>query len=228
MHPALIWLLIASASFVGSHFLLSHPLRARLVGMVGEKGFLGLYSLVAFVILGWMVFAFRAVPADLGGLAGAVGDLSWLAASLLTLVALVLLLGSFRGNPAMPDTPADTIAQAKVHGVFAVTRHPMMWSIALWAAAHMLILWSTRTLIVAAAMLILALVGAHLQDLKKEALLGEAWKHWEAQTSYWPRWGKLFGVGWMLWAVAIVLWLAATYGHIHAAGAPAGIWRWIG
>ena len=25
----------------------------------------------------------------------------------------------------------------------------------------------------------------------------------------------------------IALWLAATYGHIHANGMPAGIWRWF-
>ena len=38
---------------------LSHPLRAALVARLGERGFLGLYSLVAFATLGWMILAWR-------------------------------------------------------------------------------------------------------------------------------------------------------------------------
>src|SRR5690606_20605836 len=98
--PALVSLLIASVAFVGTHFALSHPLRAPLVQRIGEGPFLGIYSLVAAITLGWMVFAFLAAPApDLPG-SGAAG---WAIASLLTLVALVLFLGSLRGNPAFPD-----------------------------------------------------------------------------------------------------------------------------
>ncbi len=228
METALTSLIAASIAFTGGHFALSHPLRAPLVRLVGEKAFLGIYSLVALAAFVWMVLAFRAVPpAGAIPLPPPLGEIFWAIASLLTLIAMVLLLGSFRGNPALPDTPADKVAAAKAQGVFAVTRHPMMWSFALWAIAHILLFWSFRTLIVALAILILALVGAHLQDRKKEGLLGEAWQGWESQTSYWPRWGRLLSVGRRLWLVAIALWLLATYAHIHAAYVPAGIWRWL-
>ena len=83
-------------------------------------------------------------------------------------------------------------------------------------------------MIVAGAVLFLALVGAHMQDRKKEALLGAEWTAWEAKTSYWPRWGKLLSAGWVLWSVSVTLWLVVTWAHIGAAGVPAGIWRWIG
>ena len=53
---------VASVAFVGSHFLLSHPLRGPLVRVVGEKGFLGIYSLVAFLTLGWMVMTYKRAP----------------------------------------------------------------------------------------------------------------------------------------------------------------------
>ena len=82
-------------------------------------------------------------------------------------------------------------------------------------------------MILASAILFLALVGAHMQDRKKQALLGEAWTAWEAKTSYWPRWRQLLAAGPVLWLVAITLWLALTYSHIPAAGIPAGIWRWF-
>ena len=68
MDPALLSLVAASVAFVGTHFALSHPLRAPLVAWVEEKGFLPLYSLVAFFTLGWMIIAFRAAPpVDLPG-----------------------------------------------------------------------------------------------------------------------------------------------------------------
>ncbi|ANY19185.1 NnrU protein [Tsuneonella dongtanensis] len=225
MDPALQTLIAASVAFVGTHFALSHPLRALLVRMFGEGGFLGFYSLVAFATFGWMIVAFRAAPpADLGGS----GEIGWIAATLLTIPALVLFLGSFWKNPAMPNPAAKGPIDRQPTGVFAVTRHPMMWGFALWALSHLVLWWSLRTLIVAGAVLALALVGAHLQDRKKEALLGKAWSDWEARTSYWPRWGALFGAGAVLWLIAIALWLGVTWAHIHAAGVPAGVWRWVG
>jgi uncharacterized membrane protein len=140
----------------------------------------------------------------------------------------VLFIGSLSGNPALPDTSADKVAAARAQGVFCVTRHPMMWGFALWALAHILLGWSERTLILAGSLLVLALVGAHLQDRKKEALLGDAWSHWEAQTSYWPRWQRLGAAGPLIWIAAIVVWLGATWAHLWLAGIPAGVWKWVG
>jgi uncharacterized membrane protein len=225
MDPALQSLTAASLAFVGTHFALSHPLRAPMVRALGEKGFAAVYSLVAFGTLWWMVKAFRAAPAgDMGGASGAVG---WGIATVLTLPALLLFLGSLRGNPALPGVPTAA-AGRDPSGVFAVTRHPMMWGFALWAIAHLAIDWSWRTTIVATAVLVLALVGAHMQDRKKATLMGTAWTGWEAKTSYWPRLSALPRAGAVLWLVTIVLWLAITWVHIPAAGVPAGVWRWVG
>lgn len=225
MDESLAVLIAASTAFVGTHFALSHPLRAPLVHLLGPTGFMALYSIVALACLYWMNAAFGAAPAVFLGGSGVLG---WIVASVLTVLALVLLLGSFRANPALPAPGAETIASTREPtGVFAVTRHPMMWGFALWAVSHIVLWWSWRTNIVALAILVLALVGAHLQDRKKEALMGEAWKAWEAKTSYWPRWSKVLSVGWLLWLLALALWLAVTWAHLHLAGIPAGAWRWI-
>ena len=217
-------LVAASLALVGTHFALSHPLRAPLVARIGDGPFLLLYSLIAFACIGWMAAAFRGAGGpDLGGS----GDAGWAVASVLTLVALVLFLGSLRGNPALPAPGAEQAVAKEPRGVFLVTRHPMMWGFALWALAHLALWWSIRTNIVALAVLVLALVGAHLQDRKKAALMGAAWTVWEAKTSYWPRWGKLASAGLLLWLAAIALWLIVTAAHLHAAGVPAGVWRWM-
>ena len=204
MDPALVSLVAAAIAFVGTHFVLSHPLRATIVGAVGEGAFMGIYSLVAIATLAWMAMAFRALPApDLAG----TGDIGWAIASLLTIVALVLFLGSLRGNPALPAPGKPPAIPKDPRGVFAVTRHPMMWGFALWALAHLLLWWSARTLVVTLAVGVLALVGARLQDRKKEALVGEAWAAWEAKTTYWPRWGRLLSAGWGVWLLAIIAWV---------------------
>jgi uncharacterized membrane protein len=215
----------ASLALVGTHFALSHPLRAPLVKALGDGAFLGLYSLVAAACIVWMVFAFRAAPAaDLGG---ATGEVGWIVSTVLTLPALVLFLGSLWKNPALPNPGAAATIERAPTGVFAVTRHPMMWGFALWAISHIALWWSWRTLIAASSVLVLALLGARFQDGKKMALMGAAWTEWESKTSYWLYWGKLPGAGVVLWAVAIFAWLAITYGHTHAAGVAAGIWRWF-
>ena len=227
MDEALTPLIAASITFVGTHFALSHPLRASLVKALGPMGFMGLYSVVALASFGWMVLAFRAIGAGGSPLWNGSGAAVWVLASLLTLVALTLFLGAFRGNPALPDPRAAALAEQPVHGVFHVTRHPMMWGFALWAAAHILVSPTPRSLVMVGSILFLALVGAHLQDRKKEALMGASWASWESKTSYWPRWGQLGKAGAVLWLVSLGLWLALTWAHVRLAYVPAGIWRWI-
>ena len=225
MEPSHLSLTAASLAFVGTHFLLSHPLRAPLVKMVGPNGFMGLYSVVAFATLGWMIWAFRAAPS--GDLGAATGDIGWIVATLLMIPATVLLLGSFVRNPAMPAPGAEKLAVQEPHGVFRVTRHPMMWSFALWAIAHLVLFWSVRTTIVSLAILVLALVGAHMQDRKKETLMGDAWGQWEANTSYWPKWLALLSVGPVLWIAGIAAWLLLTWLHMPTGAIPAGLWKWL-
>ena len=227
MNLALTSLIAAAVTFVGAHFALSHPLRSPLVKVLGEKGFLALYSLMALASFVWMVSAFKVAPVDPPFWPG-FDDISWTAASVLTMVALVLLTGSLFGNPALPAPGAAKAAAKEPRGVFKVTRHPMMWAIALWAIAHLIAAPTARTLVVASAMLVLALVGAHLQDRKKAALMGTAWQSWQAKTSYWPKVGALFSVGWLWWVLGLALWLGITHAHIAMAGWAAGVWRWVG
>lgn len=228
MNHQLALLVAANVTFVGGHFVLSHPLRAFLVGLLGEKLFLALYSLIQIAVLGWIVVAFRAVGPGGQTLWNGQSPTLWTIASVLTLLSLVLLVGSFKGNPALPATNPQAIAMAKPYGVFAVTRHPMMWGVALWALAHVMVAPNARTTITATSMAVLALLGSYLQDRKKEDLLGQDWNGWESRTNFAPRWRRIGEAGFGTWAVAIVAWLILTWAHIPLASIPAGVWLWIG
>ena len=227
-------LVLACAAFVGSHFLLSHPLRRPLVGMMGEGQFRGLYSLVALGTFGWMLVAWNAVPASMP--AYLPSDALWIAATFAMWLASVMLAGSFFGNPALPAPGAQQAALRNPVGVFAITRHPMMWSFAIWAVVHML-LWPTpENHVLSTTILILALVGALFQDGKKAQVMGDAWRGWSRRTAFVPFAGQIggrlkWGAAWpgaIALGLGTLLWLLLSWAHT-ALGArlEAGIWRWL-
>ena len=201
-------LALATLAFVGSHLLMSHPLRAGLVARLGAGGFLGLYALVALATLVWMILAWR------GG-----DDLSpawvaplwwWPFASALMLVASILLAGSLIRNPAFPHPGADAPAIPDPGGVFAITRHPMNMSFTIWALVHISLSGSARNLIVAGGILVLALAGSIGQDARKARLLGEPWRAWMARTSFVPFAALIEGRA--RWRAALPGWTAVIGG----------------
>ena len=225
-------LVLALVLFVGSHFVLSHPLRAPLVRMVGEGGFAIVYSLIALGTLGWAVAEWRHAPVRLLWTAP---DALWWVAALLMLIASVLFVGSVTApNPALMGSGGR--AAAGPRGVQRITRHPMMWAFAIWAAVHGALSGDLRTVLLAAAIAIMALVGAALQDGKKRMQLGEAWTDHERGTSFVPfgaqvaghaRWATALP-GWTALAGGGLLYVVATWAHPALMGAPQlGFWRMV-
>lgn len=214
-------LALATLAFVGTHLALSHPLRVPLVQNFGEQRFTLLYSAVAAVTLGWMIFAWDAadetplwiMPVKV-----------WSVALVLMLLASILLVGSFVGNPAFPRPGASPQPVRPATGVFAITRHPMNWSFILWALVHIALWGSPRNLIVAGGILVLAVAGSIGQDRKKRATFGQHWRDWEARTSFVPFGALLSGraswraaaPGWIALVGGLVLWLAVTWYHAPA------------
>jgi uncharacterized membrane protein len=226
-------LIVTCALFVGSHLILSHPLREPLAGRMGERPFQIVYSVVAIATFVLIVQAWRWMPPEPP--LWAVDDPLWALASLIVLVASILFMGSLIGNPALPAPGAAATAQQAPRGVFAITRHPMMWGFALWALAHALVMPTPAQLVLSATIAFLALVGAAGQDAKKAKQMGDAWRHWTARTSYLPfarqlggaaPWGDTIPRGHALWG-GIVLWLVATWAHGALGYIAAGIWRWL-
>jgi uncharacterized membrane protein len=224
-------LILAAVAFVGTHFLLSHPLRALLVRLMGEGAFTGIYSVVAIGTLGWMVLAYRAAPQTVP--IWDVGNALWVLATVLMLIASILLAGSLVRNPAFPKLGAPSSVPGPAHDVYAVTRHPMLWSFALWGFAHILIFPIAKSFVVTTAIIVLSLVGAALQDRKKARLQPDVWPAWERQTSFIPFAAvvegrtRLSGFGVFAIVGGLIIWFGASWAHIPLSGWPAGIWRWL-
>ena len=111
------------------------------------------------------MLAYLAAPA--GTLLWPVGDGLWATATVVMLLASILLMGSIVRNPALPNPGSPTAVPAEARGVYAVTRHPMMWAFALWGICHIAVYPVAANIVVATAIIVLALVGAALQDRKK-------------------------------------------------------------
>ena len=213
-------LVLSAIAFVGTHFLLSHPLRDPLVRAVGEGPFRGIYSLVALITFALMVYFYRIIgrePPDLWQS----GEAGWIIGTVLMWFASILFVGSFLKNPALAGAPGPAGAPT---GVLRITRHPMMWSFAIWAAVHLMILGQPKSLVLDGAIIVLALAGAAGQDRKKARIMGEAWHEWTAETAFVPFTRGFAYPGTVAFLGGTILFLAATWVH----PVPAGIWRWIG
>jgi len=217
------FLLIASIAFVGTHFLMSHPLRDPMVRAMGEGPFRGVYSLVSLVTFGAMIYAYRAIGRETPFWDP--GDLIWLVGSILMWLASILFVGSFAGNPGLVGARRPS---GGPKGVLGITRHPMMWSFALWALVHCAVVATPKAMILDAAIFILAVFGSVGQDAKKRKLMGEAWHVWSAKTAFIPFSKGLANPGVVALIGGTLLFVAATWAHGAIGGMPAGFWRWIG
>jgi uncharacterized membrane protein len=212
-------LLLSCIAFLGTHFLLSHPLRGPLVRAMGEKAFQGFYSVIALITFGAMIYFYRRCGRE-PPLWNA-GDIGWIAGTILMWLAAILFVGSLLGNPALVGARGP---RGGPTGVLRITRHPMMWSFAIWAGVHLMILAQPKSLVFDGTIIFLALAGAFGQDRKKARLMGEAWHEWTAQTAFVPFTRGLAYPGTVALVGGTILFLIATRAH----PIPAGIWRWIG
>lgn len=186
-----MWLmLLASLLFLGTHLgVSSTTLRTRLVAMLGEKGYLAAYSLVAALTLGYLIWIYGALPRY---------DYLWMPDPLLYMVpkavmpvAMIFLVGGFMTpNPTAvgQERSLEKAPQPEeaARGSTRITRHPFQWAVALWAGAHLAANGDRVSVVFFSTFLILSLGGSVLIDRKKAARLGADWEAYARVTSNVP------------------------------------------
>jgi uncharacterized membrane protein len=156
-------LVIATLAFLLTHFVSSTPLRPALVARLGEWPYRGLYTLVAFVTLAWMIWAYAHAPRAM--LWSGPRDLPIVVMP----VALVLAVAGYWRNPTAVGAEKLLKSDEPARGVIRITRHPLMWAIMLWAAVHVLALGDARAVVFFGGFLVLAALGTILIDRRKRA-----------------------------------------------------------
>ena len=206
-------LLAATAAFLLTHFVSSTPLRGALVREIGEWPYRGLYSLVALITLGWMIWAYGNAPRELLWTGP-----RWLPVVVMPLAFVLVACGYWR-NPTMVGADELLKSDDPARGMIRITRHPIMWGIMLWAGAHMIARGDLKSLVFFGAFLLLAAVGTLSMDARKKS--NPDWPRFAAVTSHVPFVAILQGrnrmvwreIGWLRPLIGLAAFAAFFYAH---------------
>jgi uncharacterized membrane protein len=176
-------LAIAAAAFLLTHYVSSTPLRAALVRALGENAYLGLYVLVSFAMLGWMLWAFARAP--LAPVWDGAEFKPW-AVLIMPFSLILIACGVTTRNPGAVRQEGALRSMSEAYGILRITRHPLMWGIALWALVHLIARGDAASFVFFGTFLLLALSGTMLIDRRKDRSLGIDWKRFADVTSNVP------------------------------------------
>ncbi len=217
------WLvyLLALAAFFLTHFLPSrHGLRGRLIGFLGRRVYFALYGFVSIVALAWVILAAGAAP--LVQLWPQLTWQRWVPNLVMPLALFLVVAGigvpyphTLGGRRSRPFDPLDP-------GIAAVTRHPLIWAMALWSGAHLLPNGDLAHVILFGSFLGLSLAALRIFDARARRAMSaqEAQIAFRATALLSPL--PLFSPVWremnesalsLRVAIAIVLWAVILWWH---------------
>ena len=218
-------LLLAAAFWIATHNgLAGTDIRTRLVGRIGENGFrifYSIFSVLALVMLARASGAAETIPL-------------WTAPAWLRLALAVIMLPAFLffaagllRNPTAVG--GEALAGQRARGIQRITRHPMLWSFALWALVHVIGNGDVTSLIFFGTFAISAFLGMPSIDRKLAARDPEAAARLRAETSILPFGAILAGrnrlvlaeIGWLAPLLALIGWAAVLHSHARFFGVPA-------
>ena len=211
-------LMIAALIWVGVHVgIAGTAVRGAIAARTGEAGFRIGYSLLSFAAIGFLVRAWQA--AETTPLWFAPAWLRWILA-LVMLPAFILFVASFRRNPTAAG--GEKLIGAEATGIQRITRHPMLWSFALWAAVHVIGNGDTAATVFFGAFLVTALAGMPSIDAKLAKRAPADWAKLAATTSILPFGAIAAGrnrlalgeIGWIPPVAGLLAWAAML--HFHA------------
>ena len=225
MDTAIVVMGLVSAAFFLSHLgLATAPVRGRIVSRLGEKGFQGLYSSVALLALGAMIAAY--VKASHHVYLWPPGPGVRHLPLLLMPIALILIVGgATTPNPSAVGMETSLDRPDPVQGVLRITRHPVMWGVILWSAAHILANGDLASLLFFGGFLLTAGLGSFHLDRRMGVSQGERWRRFAAVTSYVPLAAILAGRQPLVWAelrrpvlIGLVVFVVLLFAHPYLFG----------
>ena len=176
----------AFAVFMASHAIPARPnVRGLLVAAIGEGPYLALYTLVSLVLLGWLVTA--AGRASFVPLWGNASWQAWVPLIAMLPACLLVAFGLGAANPLSLGARRRAIFDPVRPGIAGVTRHPLLWALAIWAGSHIVPNGDLAHVILFGAFAGFALVGAMALDRRSRHRLGDLeWQRLARRTSFLP------------------------------------------
>jgi uncharacterized membrane protein len=178
-------LLVAALFLIGTHLgIASSQLRPQLVATIGEGPYRLLYSLIALVAIAWLAHAWRTAPVQVLWTPGP--GLRHLPLLVMPVACLFLVCALSQRNPTALGQAPDPDSAEPARGIVRVTRHPVMWAVALWAIAHVLANGDLASLVFFGTFAVLALAGSVLIDARRTEERPPGWGVFLQRTSNIP------------------------------------------
>jgi uncharacterized membrane protein len=222
-------LLAAAAVFLAIHFLVSGTrLRDGIVGAIGEGPYMGLFSLASLGAIFWLVVSYNHAQTGNDPVLYDLGlGVKHLAMPVVLLAFLIGVPGLLTPNPTSVRQEGVATRPDAVKGIVAVTRHPFLWGVVIWAAMHLALNGDEASVILFGTFFVLALLGPLSIDAKRKRKMGADWDGFAARTSNVPFAAVLSGRAKLNWselldwrmAVAAVLFVVVLFGHARVIGA---------
>lgn len=226
----------AAGAFLALHLAIAGTrARDRIVGAIGERAYLGLFSLASIGGIVWLCMAYKAAQMEPDWL-------YWVAPEWLVHLAPPVMIVAFLFAVVGLTTPNPTAAMAEglldkpdtIRGMLRITRHPFLWGAMIWAALHIAVNGDKASIIFFGTFLVLAALGTLSIDEKRKRKVGEKWAGFAAATSNLPfaaivagrnrlRLGEL---GWWRILAALIAFGGIFYGHLWLFGvSPVPGWQ---
>ena len=197
---------LALAVFFGMHLVPGVPgLRRALKAKLGDKGYRGIFTLVSLGGLGWIIVAHMYAPyVEL-----------WSAPDWTRLIPLVALPFALM-----------FLASQRSEGIQAVTRHPMLWGIALWSLSHIAPNGDAASVMMFGAFALYALIDQPLADARLRREEPARWQELAATSSAIPFAAAIAGrtkpslakIGYLRLGIALLIYVVALFAHEHVIG----------
>lgn len=228
---SLLHLILSVIAFVGGHLLLSSvPVRKPLIGVLGAKGFQGVYSLLVAAAMGWMAWAWTEAPYI------ALWDpplwTRWIPMLTMPIIMVMLVAGYTTKNPTTAGQESALGEPEQAKGIVKVTRHPANLAMALWGLVHVVPNPDVAALLLFGGVAGLGIAGTWHIERRRRAAYGADWDRFTAGTSVVPFAAILSGrtsvtlaeIGWWRIAAGVGLYVLVLYTHNYMVGATP--WPW--
>lgn len=199
------------------------PLRGVLVRLMGEKAYLGSYSLLSLVTLGIMITGYGQV--DHADFVWMPDPMLYKVTKVLVLIALLLIvMGAFTSNPTAVGN--EQALDQEVTGLLKITRHPIQWGILLFAVAHIIANGDTNSIMFFGTLITVSFLGMLAMDNRHAAEDTPAWRKFMDETSMVPFVALLTGrlkftladISWPGLGVGLLIYAAAYFFHGYLSG----------
>ncbi|MGA8907667.1 MAG: NnrU family protein [Acidobacteriaceae bacterium] len=211
-------LLVAALVWIGVHVgLAGTHVRDLVVARIGDGPFRGVFSVVSIAAIVFLVRAWSVAPTEPVWFTP--DWLRWILVAAMLPAFLLFVASVSQPNPTMIG-PSGGIARPP-RGMLRVTRHPMLWSFAIWAAVHVIGNGDSASIVFFGAFLVTALAGMPSIDAKLARRDPATWQALSAATSIVPFAAIVAGrnrfvlpeFGWVTLAIGVVAWVVLLLLH---------------